>query len=442
MDEIDRFLQRLQKLTTAAYLPAIYEGFVEADALVQSEDALLGLLRDYAQQLWQNRNLLSMTVEKVALFEEMLHLSPGASQSLDERRQTVADTVNGRFVLNDAKLHEICQALAPGFTVYERTDPQALTLGVFTEEDADDGSLPAVGIVDEIRPTVPQNLALYAGVDTAVERDVVVSHAHFSALWAGLGVVERHEVPPLIAGLMGGDEMRLYSGGSMNRGAIDYPECTFTENNEVYGDKIEIWHSSYTPHAVVFPEKSGDEPSTQFTGGTIRRWGTKANRCTAVEEVEGKWMSAGNVTYPVRTFTENHEVHGNRLEVWHSSYTPPAVVFPEATGAEPGIQMMAGTLRRWGTKANRGIDLAVVDGGSMDREDIVYPEREFTENHEIHGDTLKVYTKQYTPVIIVFPEKPQTEPANQMVGGTLRMKGTKANRGILLENINGQIMPN
>ena len=191
MDEIDRFLHRLQRLTTAAYLPAIYEGFVEADALVQSEDALLGLLRDYAQQLWQNRNLLSMTVEKVALFEEMLHLSPGASQSLDERRQTVADTVNGRFVLNDAKLHEICQALAPGFTVYERTDPQALTLGVFTEEDADDGSLPAVGIVDEIRPTVPQNLALYAGVDASFERGVVVNHANYTALWASLGQVER-----------------------------------------------------------------------------------------------------------------------------------------------------------------------------------------------------------------------------------------------------------
>ncbi len=195
MDEIDRFLQRLQKLTTATYFPAIYEGFVEADALIQSEDSLLGLMRDYAQQLWQNRNLLSMTEEKVALFEEMLHLTPNVSQSLDDRRQAVADAVNERFVLNDAKLHEICQALAPGFTAYERTDPQALTLGIFTEEDAEDGTLPAVGIVDGIRPTVPQNLALYAGVDTSFDRPLVVNHAHFSALWAGLGVVEWHEPP-------------------------------------------------------------------------------------------------------------------------------------------------------------------------------------------------------------------------------------------------------
>lgn len=193
MDEIDRFLQRLQKLTTAACFPAIYDGFVEADALVQGEDALLGLLRDYAQQLWQNRILLSMTEEKVALFEEMLHLTPGASQSLDDRRQTVTDAVNERFVLNDAKLHETCQVLAPGFTVYERTDPQELTLGVFTEEDDAQGHLPAVGIVDEIRPTVPQNLALYAGVETAFDRSIVISHAHFSALWAGLGVVRHKE---------------------------------------------------------------------------------------------------------------------------------------------------------------------------------------------------------------------------------------------------------
>lgn len=195
MDEIDKLLQRIEALTTADYFPAIYEGFVEAEALEQGEDALLGIMSSYVLELWQNRNLLSMDDEKTSLFEKQLHIVPTPSQSLDDRRAAVADAINERFVLNDATLHEICQSLAPDFTVYEKTDPQELTLGVFTEEDDNQGHLPAVGIVNEIRPTVPQNLALYAGVDTSFDRPLVVSHAHFSALWAGLGVVEWHEPP-------------------------------------------------------------------------------------------------------------------------------------------------------------------------------------------------------------------------------------------------------
>ncbi|MBQ9396217.1 MAG: hypothetical protein IJU23_12000 [Proteobacteria bacterium] len=283
MDEIDRFLQRLQKLTTATYFPAIYEGFVEADALIQSEDSLLGLMRDYAQQLWQNRNLLSMTEEKVALFEEMLHLTPNVSQSLDDRRQAVADAVNERFVLNDAKLHEICQALAPGFTAYERTDPQALTLGIFTEEDAEDGTLPAVGIVDGIRPTVPQNLALYAGVDTAFDRPLVVSHAHFCALWAGLGTVERH-VPNVVirGGQIGEESATVYTSEKWppnTVGALSMGAGIMADGIAQDGGTFRL-HPDYTPvyPAYEFPQYDGTETTGQLAGGTLRLFGTNANQ--------------------------------------------------------------------------------------------------------------------------------------------------------------------
>lgn len=442
MDETERLLQRIQKLTTADYLPAIYDGFVEAEALVQSEDALLRLISTYIRQMWQNRNLLTMTEDKLAEFEAELHIVPAASQSLDDRRNAVANAVNDHFVMNEAKLHALCQSLAPSFNVYERTDPQTLTLGVFTQEDADDGTLPSIDIVDGIRPVVPLNLAIFAGVETQFSRPLVVSHAQRTALWASLGRVEKAVVPPLIAGLMEGDGMRLYADGTMQRGGILYSKRTMTEAHEVYGDKIEVWHSSYTPHAVVFPDKTGTESAEQMYSGTIRRWGGRANRGTAIEEVAGRWMSTGAVTFAKRTLTENCEVYGERLEVWQSSYTPQSVTFPDKTGIEASSQIMAGTLRKWGNKANRNIDLVTVDGGSMVMGSTEYPDRTFTKNYEVIGEKLKVYNKSYTPVIVEFPDKGSTEPNTQMIGGTVRIKGNKANRGMTLENITGQIMPN
>ena len=250
------------------------------------------------------------------------------------------------------------------------------------------------------------------------------------------------EYPEIVAvgGVMGMREMRLYAVGSMERGGIEYPERTLTENNEVYGNKLEIWHSSYMPHPVVFPDAAG-ETSDQMASGTIRKWGTKANR-NIDTSVEGMWMSAGAVTYPTRQFKENHEVYGDRLEIWPSSYTPHAVVFPEKSGAESSVQMMSGTLRKWGTKANRGVEIDVIDGSPMTPGAIKYSVRTFSENNEVYGNDLKVYTKPpYVPIVIVFPEKPQDEPTTQMAGGTIRITGTKANRGILLNNTYGS-MPN
>lgn len=190
--KLQRIIEGNDRITWDLF-PEIYDGFLEADELSLAEDRMLQLVASAVQTATNDKIISTASAEKVAEYEDAFGLS-ASGLTLDERRQQVIDYINRSRVINETKLHELCQSLAPGFTVYEKTDPQALTLGVFTEEDDAQGHLPAVGIVDEIRPTVPQNLALYAGVDTAFDRGVVVSHAHFSALWAGLGTVER-QVP-------------------------------------------------------------------------------------------------------------------------------------------------------------------------------------------------------------------------------------------------------
>lgn len=190
--KLQRIIEGNDRITWDLF-PAIYDGFLEADELSLAEDRMLQLVASAVQTATNDKIISTSGDDKIAEYESEFGLS-ASGLTLAERRQQVIAYINRSRVINEATLHSLCASLAPDYAVYERTDPQALTLGVFTEEDAEDGTLPAVGIVDGIRPTVPQNLALYAGVDTAFDRPVIVSHAHYSALWAGLGTVER-QVP-------------------------------------------------------------------------------------------------------------------------------------------------------------------------------------------------------------------------------------------------------
>ena len=185
-------IKRITQETCLALIPQFYDGVLEATRIQQVNDAIIEPFIAGIMRIHRNAYIQTMDADALSELENGLGIAP--SGTIEQRRQGVIDALCDPHIVNDATLHELCQSLAPGFTVYEQTDPQALTLGIFTEEDDAQGHLPAVGIVDEIRPTVPQNLALYAGVDTTFDRPVIVSHAHFSALWAGLGTVER-QVP-------------------------------------------------------------------------------------------------------------------------------------------------------------------------------------------------------------------------------------------------------
>lgn len=191
--KLQRIIEGNDRITWDLF-PEIYDGFLEADELSKAEDRMLQFVASAVLTCTNDKLISTASVDRIAEYESALGVS-GSGLSLDARRQQVIDYINRSRTINESTLHALCQSLALDCTVYERTDSQALTLGVFTEEDAEDGALPAVGIVGEIRPTVPQNLALYAGVETSFDRPLVVNHAHFSALWAGLGVVEWHEPP-------------------------------------------------------------------------------------------------------------------------------------------------------------------------------------------------------------------------------------------------------
>ena len=242
-EEVERELEDALNSETRQLFPNIYEGFREMDALAQGEDALLNAMKEGIRLYFRNRNLQTLTEQALETFENNLNLQHHGTD--EARTAAVMNKINTRFVLNDESLHVLCQSIAPDFTVYERTDPQALTLGVFTAEDGEDGELPVVGIVDEIRPTVPQNLALYAGVETSFERGIAVNHAHFSGLWAGLGKVERHE-PNITMRICGGvvtsdssTELEIEKPDRITLGSVQIDGGTLTANSIIQSGIVE-----------------------------------------------------------------------------------------------------------------------------------------------------------------------------------------------------------
>lgn len=189
--KLQRIIEGNDRITWDLF-PAIYDGFLEAGELSLAEDRMLQFVASTVQRCSNDKIVSTATEEKIAEWELELGLSSDGL-TLEQRRQQVVDYINRSRVFNETTLHELCQLLAGDSTVYERLDVNYLTLGIFTEEE--EGEPLSVGIVDQIRPIVPQNLALYAGIDTSFDRGVTISHAHFSALKSGLGIVEWHEPP-------------------------------------------------------------------------------------------------------------------------------------------------------------------------------------------------------------------------------------------------------
>lgn len=227
--KLQRIIEGNDRITWDLF-PEIYDGFLEADELSLAEDRMLQFVASTIQRCSDDKIISTASEEKIAEYEDVFGLSADGL-TLAQRRQQVIDYTNRSRVFNETTLHELCQSLAGDNTVYERVDFHYLTLGIFTE-DEDEGALPSVEIVDQIRPIVPQNLSLYAGVETSFERGVSVDHAHFSALWASLGKAERHDPRGILFGgnWTTGDDVELEAvGGNVEK------YVTYKSLNELRG---------------------------------------------------------------------------------------------------------------------------------------------------------------------------------------------------------------
>ena len=170
-------------IETRPLFPKIYEGFIEADALAQGEDAILGVLRNAIYRYFQNRNLQTLNEEVAEALENGLGIAH--TGTIEERRATLIEVINRRFVLNDAEIAARIEqmAKAKGATVHHEIDPIALNMRIWREGENENGSFIAYDIANALHPTIPQNIQLIseATITNAIhEHGTLANTAAFS----------------------------------------------------------------------------------------------------------------------------------------------------------------------------------------------------------------------------------------------------------------------
>lgn len=160
-ETVDKEVRDALDVETRELFPKIYDGFTEADALAQAEDALLKVISNVIYKYYQNRNLQSMNEEVVAAFEEGLGL-PSAG-SLDDRRAAVISRINARFINNDQTIENRAREAANNNTIKVNTDSQALTAEVTTAPNSSTATFDElITALKAIRSIIPQNLEAFA----------------------------------------------------------------------------------------------------------------------------------------------------------------------------------------------------------------------------------------------------------------------------------------
>lgn len=263
-EKIESAVKEALEAETRPLFPRIYDGFKEADALAEGEDRLLEVLSNLIYRYFQDRNLRTITEAKAAEYEAVLGIEPAGG--IEARRAAIINAINRQFVLNDAKLHELCQALADGHDIEERTDPQALTLGIFSADDEDGGESPTLEVVRGIRPVIPLNLAVFAGVETSYTKNVTANHGHATTIWGHLGLVsEIGPQPPAQAIIIG--QANTVPAGTRTLRSEYYWIYEFSGGSSLNN----LWHPAYYAESLV-PNAGtvmSTIPSTAFTDVAI-----------------------------------------------------------------------------------------------------------------------------------------------------------------------------
>lgn len=196
-EAVERALLEALDEETRPLFPAIYEEFMEADALAQGEDALGGVIKEIISRYWQDRNLQTLTGKAAGQFEEKLGLSH--SGTIEERRAAIIQAINRRFVMNDAELLEIIQALPGGSTNDFEVDARALVLQLEkkTNTEGEHEAEELKEALETAQPLIPMNLETGIAVlaENRIEANVI--YGWTGGTISGLGEVIYSSPPTL-----------------------------------------------------------------------------------------------------------------------------------------------------------------------------------------------------------------------------------------------------
>lgn len=192
---MDDDIKRLVQETCISLIPKYYDDVLEALRIQQIHD---GIIEPFAAAIIRlNRNGHIQTMDADALSELEAGLGIAASGTLEQRRQAVIDAMCDMLIVNDNYAVDLARSASGQQDMQVDTDPHVLTLGVHRPTNTDDGEeISQISTaIKALKPMVPQNLVLYAQVNTQIDGDMVVSRAHRSAMSFSLGRIA-YQPPP------------------------------------------------------------------------------------------------------------------------------------------------------------------------------------------------------------------------------------------------------
>lgn len=169
-DTRDEEVRAALDIETRSLFPRFYEGYIEVDELAKGEDVILRILANTIYQYFQNRNLQTMQENTIEAYEQKLDIEPKGT--IEDRRATIFEAINKRFVFNDKTLAEKIEQWSEGKPIRFSIDTQKLILKIWNDDIEENGEFTAYDISQNLKPIIPQNIQMVAEDKAAIETNL------------------------------------------------------------------------------------------------------------------------------------------------------------------------------------------------------------------------------------------------------------------------------
>lgn len=112
------------------YLPPYMQEYLEMKAILQAEQPEIDALWSSVETAFANQYIMDATEYGVKRWETMLHISPKATETLDERKFRILTRLNQKLPYTLVRLREMLTSLCgeDGFTIDLQADQYHITI--------------------------------------------------------------------------------------------------------------------------------------------------------------------------------------------------------------------------------------------------------------------------------------------------------------------------
>lgn len=183
-------------------LPPVYRAIKDMYAYAKALNDEFLVYVNFMERILKNFFIQTCDLQTVEYWERLLGLKVTEGETIEERKQEILEHLNNQHAITEPYVREQIERFFPGneYRLYfEDGKPYDLNIDIFSEDI--DAYRQALAIFwPWLNKMVPAHLktTMARAIDTEFDRPVVISHGHYTALLADIGLVERSQ-PPMVA---------------------------------------------------------------------------------------------------------------------------------------------------------------------------------------------------------------------------------------------------